>query len=226
MSIKKHDDLQPIKLKPIISYPREAQVSKYYLMSIDVELESPQTPWQYPEEEYAISFILDMHPFFSYEPVGGREPSIILHRFGGTYGPAEYLLTAADTEVPKGTIGITFVNGWGIPITYMELECEVKHEVKLDPSRELKIAPYHHVQGGEGDDGRLHRCGDKRKVVPDVRLQLSIQPGPEGLEKSHGGFPCSLRMSRYRLEARGELAVPHHCALAYLLPVGMLLGLH
>lgn len=139
MRMKEYNDLQPIKLKPIISYPREAQVGKYYLMSIDVELELLQTSWQYPEEEYAISFILDMHPFFSYEPLGDREPSIILHRFGGTYGPAEYLLTAANTDVPKGTFGITFVNGWGIPIAHVELECEIKQEVKLDPSREMTI---------------------------------------------------------------------------------------
>ena len=139
MSIKEHNDLQSIKLKPIISYPREAQVGKSYLMSIDVELATSETPWPYPEEEYAISFILETRPFFSYEPLGGHEPSIVLHRFGGTYGPAEYLLTAAREEVPKGTIGITFVNGWGIPIANMELECEVKQEVELDLQRELTI---------------------------------------------------------------------------------------
>jgi len=139
VSIKEHSDLQSIKLKPIISYPREAQVGKSYLMSIDVELATSETPWPYPEEEYAISFILETRPFFSYESLGEHEPSIVLHRFGGTYGPAEYLLTAAKKEVPKGIIGITLVNGWGIPIANMELECEVKQEVKLDPQRELTI---------------------------------------------------------------------------------------
>ncbi len=140
MSAVEYNNLQAIKLKPIISYPREAQVGKTYLMSIDVELESLDTSWPYlEEEEYVISFILDTRPFFSYEPLADREPSIVLHRFGGTYGPAEYLLTASTHEVQRGMMGITFINGWGVPIARMELECDVKQKVEIDSSREITI---------------------------------------------------------------------------------------
>jgi len=140
MNISEQNSLHSLKLKPIISYPREAEVGKSYLMTIDVQLESPDTPWPYAEEEYTISFVLDTLPFFSYEPLGKREPSIILHRFGGTYGPAEYLLTAAQEEIAQGEISITFVNGWGIPIASLPLECEDKREVIADPAHQSIIS--------------------------------------------------------------------------------------
>jgi hypothetical protein len=130
--MQEHPDPQPLTLKPVIGYPSEAQVGRSYLMTIDIQLARPDSSWPYPEEEYVLSLILDTHPFFSYRPLGDRDPSLVLHRFGGTYGPAEYLLTAAPTAVAPGTFGITFVNGWGLPIAHLELPCEVKHEVTTD----------------------------------------------------------------------------------------------
>src|SRR5579885_1955701 len=115
---------QPIQIRPIINYPREAQTGQTYLMSIDVQLASPDATWPFPEEEYPITFILNTQPYFRYESLNGeREPGIVLHRFGGTYGPAQYLLTASEQEVERGHISITFLNGWDVPMTYLELEC-------------------------------------------------------------------------------------------------------
>src|SRR5581483_12011639 len=131
---------QPIQIRPIINYPREAQIGQTYLMTIDVQLASPDAPWPYPEEEYPITFILNTQPYFRYESLNGeREPGIVLHRFGGTYGPAQYLLTASEQEVERGHISITFLNGWDVPITYLELECVVKVELATDKEREITV---------------------------------------------------------------------------------------
>jgi hypothetical protein len=132
-------DFPTIRLRPIISYPRRAQAGKSYLMTIDLQLEAPGAPWPFPEEEYAISCILDTQPFFSYEPLEGREPAIVLHRFGGSYGPAQYMLTAAPHKLPKGAISITFTNPYGIPIAYTELECEVSREAQPGQERAITI---------------------------------------------------------------------------------------
>lgn len=86
---------ETIKIKPIVNYPCEAQTEKTYLMTIDVQLASPVADWPYPEEEYPISFVLNTQPYFRYEALDGRNPGVILHRFGGTYGPVRYLLTSA-----------------------------------------------------------------------------------------------------------------------------------
>lgn len=118
-------DLPLIDLKPIISYPREAQAGQSYLMTIDVQLVSPITPWPYPEEEYPIFFLLDTYPYFSHQPFDGRRPAVVLHRFGGTYGPARYLLTAARQTLEPGHIHVTLINGGGRPIAHMQLPCAV-----------------------------------------------------------------------------------------------------
>ena len=116
-----------LQLKPIISYPRTAEASEQYLFTIDVQL-TEESPWPYAEEEFEISFLLETEPFFTHEPLGEHEPGLVLHRFGGTYGAAEYLLTAADQAVEPGKITVTLLNGWGLPIAQIELDCEVRQE--------------------------------------------------------------------------------------------------
>jgi hypothetical protein len=87
-----------VAIKALISYPREAEVSQTYLMTVDVETEVDKGEWNWPyaEEEYDLHCILDTEPLFMHEPVG--KPAVILNRFGGTYGPATFLLTADNVE--------------------------------------------------------------------------------------------------------------------------------
>ena len=40
-----------IRLKPIVSYPREAKIGERYLFTIDVQL-AENSPWPYQEEEF------------------------------------------------------------------------------------------------------------------------------------------------------------------------------
>jgi type I restriction enzyme M protein len=128
MKEQRVQELPPLQLKPIISYPRVAEAGRQYLLSIDVQL-TDGSPWPYQEEEFEISFVLETAPFFTHEPLGEQEPGIVLHRFGSTYGAAEYLLTASQLSVAPGTIKIALLNGWGLPIAQLKLDCEVKHEV-------------------------------------------------------------------------------------------------
>ncbi|MFN6538533.1 MAG: hypothetical protein RM021_019590, partial [Nostoc sp. EkiNYC01] len=105
-----------LSIQPIISYPRQAQVGKTYLMTID--LQSSEDEWPYEEEEYPIYCMLDTSQLFSCQPLG--ESAVVLHRFGGSYGAAEFLLTAAQEEM-EGEITVTLVNGWGVPIRVLSL---------------------------------------------------------------------------------------------------------
>ena len=106
-----------IAVKPIITYPREAQVGKTYLMTIDLQPEE-NFEWQYDEEEYPIYCSVDTD-LFSSKPVG--EPVVVLHRFGGSYGEAKFLLTAFCRET-TGEIRVTLVNKWGVLIKSLKLE--------------------------------------------------------------------------------------------------------
>lgn len=106
-----------LAVKPIIHYPREAQVGKTYLMTIDLQMEEG-FEWQYEEEEYPVYCTVDSE-LFSSQPVG--EPAIVMHRFGGSYGAVKFLLTTI-LEVAQGTIKIILINAWGIPVKSLILE--------------------------------------------------------------------------------------------------------
>lgn len=110
--------LLPIAVQPVISYPCEAEVGKTYLMTIDLQVVEG-SEWQFEEEEYPIYCMVDSEPLFSCKAVG--EPAIVLHRFGGTYDVARFLLRAAQVEA-EGEIGVTLVNTWGVPIKSLKLE--------------------------------------------------------------------------------------------------------
>jgi hypothetical protein len=103
-------------VKPIIHYPREAQVGKTYLMTIDLQPEEG-SQWQHEQEEYPIYCKVNSE-FFSIKPVG--ESVVVLHRFGGSYGEMSFLLTATQ-ENADGEINITLVNAWGVAIRTIKL---------------------------------------------------------------------------------------------------------
>jgi len=132
-------DQPAIHLKPIISYPRIAEAGEHYLLTIDVQL-AEDSPWPYPEEEFEISFVLKTEPFFLHEPFGEDEPGLVLHRFGGTYGPAEYLLTASPQPVAAGKNSYHPTQCLGLIYRHLDLECEVKQETqeKLTTIRRAK----------------------------------------------------------------------------------------
>lgn len=120
-----------LSVQPIICYPRQAEVGKTYLMTIDLQPSSDE--WPYEEEEYPIYCMLDTSPLFSCQPLG--EPSVVLHRFGGSYGAAEFLLTAAPKE-SKGEITVTLVNNWGVPIRVLNLDqISIIENLGLKPRR-------------------------------------------------------------------------------------------
>jgi hypothetical protein len=119
----------PLSVQSVINYPRQAQVGKTYLMTID--LITTDDEWCYEEEEYAIYCMLETSPLFSSKPLG--EPAVVLHRFGGSYGAAKYLLTAASEEM-EGEIRLTLVNNWGVPIQVINLDgVEIREEVNSIP---------------------------------------------------------------------------------------------
>ncbi len=124
----------PLSVQPVISYPREAQVGKTYLMTINLQ-PSGDSEWLYEEEEYPIYCMLETSPLFSSKPVG--EAAVVLHRFGGSYGAAKFLLTAAHEEM-QGEIRVTLVNAWGVPIKVLNLvDLQVRQELTRLPNNKV-----------------------------------------------------------------------------------------
>lgn len=107
-----------VSVSPLLQFPRLAEFGKTYLFTIDLRPQQSFDSWPYPDEEEVIVYcLLNTIPLFHCEPLG--EPSLVLHRFGGTYGPARFLLTASQ-EAREGVITITLVNRFGVPLTVFE----------------------------------------------------------------------------------------------------------
>lgn len=170
----------PISVQPVISYPREAQVGKNYLMTIDLQL-SGNSEWDYEEEEYPIYCMLETSPLFSSKPVG--EPTIVLHRFGGTYGPAKFLLKAAPQEV-EGKIKITLVNQWGVPIQVLRLD-------KVRVTREMgagskPIIGYESINEPDDTSGKRYSSHYREALVVGINRYPFLRDQnrkPQHLEK-------------------------------------------
>jgi hypothetical protein len=121
-------DSRILSVKPIIHYPRVAQVGKTYLMTIDLEVEAG-AEWQYEEEEYPIYCTVDSE-LFSSKPVG--EPVVVMHRFGGSYGESKFLLTAIQVE-REGISKITLTNRWGVEIKTLTLSSNLFNNDFVSP---------------------------------------------------------------------------------------------
>ncbi len=129
-----------VAIKALISYPREAEVGQTYLVTVDVETDIDKSgrDWPYAKEEYALYCILDTEPLFTHESVG--KPTIILNRFGGSYGPATFLLTAA-TQLQSGAMAVTLINEQGMPLHQVTLpDINIVWETKK-PARIKKLEP-------------------------------------------------------------------------------------
>ncbi len=124
-------DTLPLSIQPVISYPKEAEVGKTYLMEIDLQMPESGFEWQYEEEEYLIYCMVNAGNLFTVTPVG--EPAIVLHRFGGTYGSAKILLEAT-LEEKSGTVSVFFVNQWGTNIRTITLAVIIQTKKSVENS--------------------------------------------------------------------------------------------
>lgn len=108
-----------LSVKPIIHYPRVAQVGETYLMTIDLLTEQKST-WQTEGEEYPIYCVAESD-IFNIRSIG--DPVILLNRFGGCYGKITFSLTAPKEEL-KGEIRLKMTNAYGVTFKFITLQSQ------------------------------------------------------------------------------------------------------
>jgi CheY-like chemotaxis protein len=119
MADRAQETVVALAIEPIIGFPAVAEAGKTYLLTVDVRPLDWGEHWPYEQrEECVIYCLLDSVPLFRNEPLG--EPAIVLHRFGGTYGPAKFLIHASE-QPQERSIQVTLVNDWGIPLTTLQV---------------------------------------------------------------------------------------------------------
>jgi formylglycine-generating enzyme required for sulfatase activity len=119
-----------LTVEPILQYPRLVEVGTAFLLTVDLKPQQFGDTWAYPElEEVPIRCIINSGTLFKVEFLG--EPVVIVHRYGGTYSPARFLLTPEPNSLGKnGKIRITLANRFGVPMTVLETdEIGVEQEV-------------------------------------------------------------------------------------------------
>ena len=192
-------------VSPILRFPNEAEVGKTYLFTIDLR---PQQRWPYPnDEEVTVYCLLDTAPLFSNESLG--EPAVVLHRFGGSYGPARFLLTAG-AQAQEGIIQVTLVNSRGVPLSVFETPViQVREQVvrrdesdlevsrrrvstetssvkQRKPARERIIVLYQHADK-KWTDRLLNQMNRQRKLI-DVWDERAVIKNGGLLEKMVSGI--------------------------------------
>jgi hypothetical protein len=111
-----------VPLRPVVSWPAEMEPDRNYAITVDVRRDGDVDTWPYPEEEYPIGCFVDGDPLVTVSSTGST--TLVLHRFGGTYGPVTFLarLRPGATAATMGTgLRLTLVTGGGVPFHSVDL---------------------------------------------------------------------------------------------------------
>ncbi|MEU6783131.1 hypothetical protein ABZ912_28395 [Nonomuraea angiospora] len=84
----------PLLVEPLVGWPQRMAAGEAYLVTVDLRIAEGSGPWEYDPEEFVYLCMLDGEGDLSVEAVD--DAAVILHRFGGSYGPARFVVTAGS----------------------------------------------------------------------------------------------------------------------------------
>src|SRR6266700_6750772 len=123
-------------LEPVVSWPREVELNRSYLITVDLRLAAGLEAWPYHDEQFELSCVLDAQPYLDTDVID--DPVLVLHRFGGTYRPVRFIVSAQRLPQPDGSpeIWVSFVNRWGLVLHTVALPLTVssRRDVTAQPS--------------------------------------------------------------------------------------------
>lgn len=110
-----------VAVQPVVNWPRSAAAGQRYLVTVDVVLAEPAN-WPYDREEFIVGCVLDGGDAFTVEALGST--NMVLHRFGGTYGPVRFAARAERDPADDGSdvLLLTLVTEGGLTLEPIELQ--------------------------------------------------------------------------------------------------------
>ncbi|MFC8538677.1 FxSxx-COOH system tetratricopeptide repeat protein [Streptomyces sp. NPDC057249] len=126
-------DERPLLIEPVVGWLSEVEPGLVQCVSVDLRGpldahgDTDGDAWPYEEEELTFSVALEGAPHFVCEAI--EDPGLVLHRFGGTYGPATFLVTAGPSAGP-GVLRLTIFNQWGASVRKAELPCAITESAR------------------------------------------------------------------------------------------------
>jgi hypothetical protein len=188
--------VEPVSVRAVVQWPRHAEARGRYLVVADVVLDE-SGEWPYAREEFVIGCVLEGGAAFQVEALGGT--GLVLHRFGGTYGPVRFVVHAERDPRSDGSDGLrlTLVTEGGVPFQMLSLQVLPKTSPASDRppagvegSRLIKTVP----QPGAGPMRRITEAGPRGPRREPRRSALLIAPATAGVEAvasvlgAHYGF--------------------------------------
>ncbi|WDZ83387.1 hypothetical protein [Micromonospora cathayae] len=188
-------------MTPLIAWPRRVEVGRDYLVTVDLSF--PPDQWPYQDEELSLGCLLEGAGQFVVESYG--ETSMILHRFGGTYGPVRFVVraTATDREQTDGALWLTLVTAGGVPTTPIRLPVSLTR-VPVDPL----------VDGGDDPADETETPAPPLAPPPTA----APEPSEETRPTMSGTNPFATPMTLRPLAPLDPLRYPYH--LSCYVPVG------
>jgi hypothetical protein len=113
-------------LQPTANWPRNMTADRWHLVTIDLALvKQDGTPAQWPlrDEEYAYTCLLDGGGVFDLWAV--HDATVVLHRFGGSYGAAKFVVIPRLAESGTRSLWLTIINQGGVAVNEYELPVDV-----------------------------------------------------------------------------------------------------
>jgi hypothetical protein len=94
----------------LLSYPKIATIGRRYAVTVDIQHDPSQ--WPFPDkEEHALHVVLDAEKDFVTWAEG--DASLVVHRFGGTYGAARFTIEPKPTEEAALRLWVTLLDSRG-----------------------------------------------------------------------------------------------------------------
>lgn len=190
----KQDEGVALLLQPRVGWHRQMTVGRRHLVAVDLALvaqDGAPAPWPLPQEETTYTLELDGGADFDQWVV--HDPAVVLHRFGGSYGPAEFVVTPRKDG--ERSLWLTIINPGGIPIGDHELE------VTVIPDGHPERADGADPGEGDGSDARGRKLVEAGVAAPaddpaadeeplrDLRIPAADQGNPFLI----GGLPSPTR---------------------------------
>lgn len=112
-------------LKPTVAWPKQMTVGLKHLVEVDLALvTSDGAPADWPLEEEDCAYTCALEGGRDFDLWAVHDACVVLHRFGGSYGPAQFVVTPRHGSVDR-SLRLTFVNPWGVPVAALKLPVSV-----------------------------------------------------------------------------------------------------
>ena len=200
-------------LEPVVSWPREVELGRSYLVTVDIRSAASMDSWPYNEEQFELSCVLDGQPYLDANVID--DPVLVLHRFGGTYRPVRFVISARHLpeQDPSTEIWLSYVNRWGVILRTLPLPLTIssRQDVTTQPSNLLVRRD---TQASDDlNDAERSSQADRQETKQSLRLESGEDLGdasprePEGVTAEGWFAPLvgSERLSLRNAQTTGTL---------------------